>query len=540
MKKERLIIVASVIGLAISAGAQSLTKEIKVDRDIVPEFRDADRLPISPVITLPAVSVPNLTYSLIDRPVGVTPSVFTLPVFNPAVKVSDVYPGYAAIGYMPTFNLGASAGYRFINTDKTRLGAWMQYNGRKYKNSEKGIDYLLPGDHNAKNSEHAASLGVNLSHRTTESSTLAVDVDYTYSHYDMFDLQDSRQGVNNINSSVSWNKESNEGLFYGIGAGFSRFAFINGNIYGSNPVRQNVMDINAQAGKNLLGHSKAMLGVDFSYVRTPDEINTSNTWLLRLTPGYRYAVNNLTLNIGLKIDMTHGAGKSFHVAPDVKIAYRPVNTFGVYVKAGGGEVQNTASSIYAVMPYVTQIVAEENSHIPVTLDGGIVFGPFKGGYLEIFGGWAKANEWLMPFRDNYMTITRVNVSGWHGGVALGYRYGSKFEAKLSAEAASGNNDISKAYYLWRDRAKYAINASAVYSPLAKLDLSASYTFRDKRKDGNFGLGAVNSFNLGAKYQITDRAGVFINGENLFNKSYYYIGHVLSQGITGLAGVTLKF
>ena len=126
MRKERFAIVVSVIGLALYAGAQSLNKEIKVERDIVPEYRDAERLPISPVISLPAIARPELKYSLVDRHVGVTPSLFTLPVGNPLIDEPTVYPGYAAVGYMPLVNVGVSAGYRFIDNDKTALGAWMQ------------------------------------------------------------------------------------------------------------------------------------------------------------------------------------------------------------------------------------------------------------------------------------------------------------------------------------------------------------------------------------------------------------------------------
>ncbi|MDE6049861.1 MAG: TonB-dependent receptor [Paramuribaculum sp.] len=553
MRKERFAIVVSVIGLAFCAGAQSLNKEIKVERDIVPEYRDADRLPISPVISLPAIARPELKYSLVDRHVGVTTSLFTLPVGTPLIDEPTVYPGYAAVGYMPLVNVGVSAGYRFIDNDKTALGAWMQYNGRIY-NPNWGRDAANLDKKSDDYKNHAASLGVNLRHHTGADAILTALADYSYYHYYAPGLLNDSQGVNNVNAVLSWKKDGGEELFYGIGGGFSRFAFINQNKCSDNngqiylhraPIRQNKFNFNGNAGVNISKESKAGIGVDFTYLHTPmtvaeEENTTLNTWLLRLTPSYRYVVRDLSVDLGMKIDITHGEGKAFHIAPDIKAVYRPLGFLGVNIKAGGGEIQNTASSIYFDMPYMEQLIAYENSHVPLMLDAGLTFGPFKGAYLEVFGGWAKANEWMMPFGNANIGLAPVNVSGWHGGVTAGYRYGSTLEAKITAECASGSNNIVHSYYLWRDRAKYVIDGMVTYSPIDKLGISLKYLMRAKRKAGNESLGSVNSANFGVKYRINDKVSVFLDGENLFNKRFHYIGGVPSQGITGLAGVTVKF
>ena len=171
MKKERFTICVLAIGLAFCAGAQSLDKEIKVQRDIIPEHRSAERLPISPVISLPAVNRSKLNYSMVDKPMGITPAMQILPVNYPDVNYPEIYPGYAAIGYMPVYNAGVSAGYRLINTSKTRLGGWVQYNGRSYKpNRDTYIKRTVDTDNF---SEHAVSVGVNLNQRTSAVSSLS-------------------------------------------------------------------------------------------------------------------------------------------------------------------------------------------------------------------------------------------------------------------------------------------------------------------------------------------------------------------------------
>ena len=552
MKKERFTICVLAIGLAFCAGAQSLDKEIKVQRDIIPEHRSAERLPISPVISLPAVNRSKLNYSMVDKPMGITPAMQILPVNYPDVNYPEIYPGYAAIGYMPVYNAGVSAGYRLINTSKTRLGGWVQYNGRSYKpNRDTYIKRTVDTDNF---SEHAVSVGVNLNQRTSAVSSLSADVDYSYYHYCMPSLVNASQGVNNFNGSVAWRRDKEDGYLYGVSGGFSRFAFLNPNrgvdvnnitYLFRRPIRQNEMNFSADGGFAINDYSKGVIGIEFNYLHTPmtekEYVNTKfDTWMLRLTPGYRYRSDYLSADVGLKVDVTSKAGAAVHVAPDIKVVYKPFSLLDVRFEAGGGEVQNTASSLFADMPYMSQLFAFKNSHVPVTLDAGVTLGVIKGFYLDVFGGWAKANNWLLPVAGAEDGIGGVNVSAWHVGAEIGYHHGDMLDIKLKAETVSGSGDVKKSYYLWRDRAKYVIDGKVVYTPIKPLDFSLGYILRGKRKSGNTSLGSVNSLNFGAKYDINEKLAVFINGENLLNKHYFYIGDVPSQGITGLAGVTLKF
>ena len=147
----------------------------------------------------------------------------------------------------------------------------------------------------------------------------------------------------------------------------------------------------------------------------------------------------------------------------------------------------------------------------------------------------------MPGYFHSGVLQAFNVRGWHGGLALGYRHGKLAQARVSAEVARSNSeDAGKGYYLWRDRAKYVIGATAKVSPIDKLNINAGYSFRGKRKAGAYSLGSVSNLSLGADYAVNARTTVFLTGENLLDRKFYFIGGVPSQGITGLAGVTYKF
>ena len=64
MNKKHLFLSAALFAVACNCGAQSLNKEITVERDIVPEYRDADRLRISPggVLAAGCASEPHIQF----------------------------------------------------------------------------------------------------------------------------------------------------------------------------------------------------------------------------------------------------------------------------------------------------------------------------------------------------------------------------------------------------------------------------------------------------------------------------------------------
>ena len=582
MKLVKLLpLFAAVMPLAISA--QQLKKEITVERDVVPEQREATRIGFTPRISLRPVALKQLSFS----ETGVTSRVpASITVLDPAAYADSIYispyRGYASVGFMPMYNAAFSAGYRIVDTNRTRLGAWLQYDGTAYRHD---WDALLIGDGEICGTvpsitptyfrRNTATAAISLAQRFATRSELDVDVDYTFARYNYarpYGWRRYNQNVNRLNTSALWTSGIND-LTYSIGAGFSRFAFVKSlpfefanSIYDMDvdvlkPVRENKIDVNGALRADFDDNSMAQLSVDFSslsanrssvyipYTFDPITGNTENarllnggsfsTWLLRLTPRYRYTSGVVTIDLGVKVDLTHHAGKAFHIAPDVTIGLNPSQKFAVSIKAGGGEVQNSVASIYDVTPYILPIYAYSNSHIPFTLDASVTVGPFSGAYLELFGGYAKANNWMMPSFQSMTPIVGMDVKGWHAGAALGYRYGAKFDMRASVETAA-HSDGDNVYYLWRDRASVVVDASVKYSPITPLDVTLGYDLRANRKVESVNYGSLSNLKAGATWRFNPRLSVFLKGENLLNHSYTLIGDVPAQGITGLVGVAYKF
>ena len=116
--------------VGMSAMAQDLTKEITVEKDIIPIEREASRIDRLPQLRLPAVSMKKLSWS--DRAVS-APVTASLATLAPASYLSSMerpeHKGYVYAGYFPALQAEVSAGYRFVDNENTIAGAWLQYDG---------------------------------------------------------------------------------------------------------------------------------------------------------------------------------------------------------------------------------------------------------------------------------------------------------------------------------------------------------------------------------------------------------------------------
>lgn len=557
----RYITLALASALALSASAQSLTKEITVEHEIIPEQREATRLNFMPSINLSPITATRLSYSerVASSRIASALTILEPAAFDDAIYVSP-FKGYAALGFFPMYNTNLSAGYRFIDNERTRVNGWMQYNGTAYKRD---------GSYYRRNT---ASLGAMLHQAIGGKSVLDAGVGYTFARYNLYDADALRpQNLHKFDLNALF-RSSHSDFDYNIGVSFNRFAYVDNPDWAlAQPApfakRQNLYGVAGGMAFGINDRSSLTIDVDFTasslrmdYLK---EYGSKSDQLLTVTPKYSLSGNNAVLDLGARIDFTFHGDKVFHIAPDAKLTIMPASQFSLYVKAGGGEHRNTLSSLYDCVPFVQPYAQNRFSHIPLTADAGITIGPFRGFHFDLYGGYAIANDWLMPaFMDDsrICLFEQIDMKGWRVGAALGYKYNDIVELKASFEAAPQKYD--RGYYLWRDRAKNVLDASLRVTPISALDITAGFELRTKRAmwsvypdvdlsdPGNINwdeyqptevsLGNMSNLKLGALYRIDSQWSAFVRGENLLNKKCLLPGNIPMQGLTGLVGVTYKF
>ena len=100
--KLRYISLCVLAAVSVAAVAQDLSKEITIEKEIVPEKRVVTRMVASSSVTLPAVTQKRLTFSEYRQRDGVTPQ---LAFLEPAAYADSLtvkpYRGYVDLGYFP-------------------------------------------------------------------------------------------------------------------------------------------------------------------------------------------------------------------------------------------------------------------------------------------------------------------------------------------------------------------------------------------------------------------------------------------------------
>lgn len=570
MKTNHKYITAILLCLSgVSASAQqTLTGEVTVNRAVTPVEREASRLNLLPAVSLPSLTNPGLSYSQRAVTTSVTPEAAAV---EPPARVDSLDAsrrGYVDLGVFPLFNADLSAGYRVLRLPRTSLDAWMQYDGSVYRAAYPG------DDHKSYWRDHSVVIGANVVHDMGRYGLISGSASYNFARVNGFAPSPYWVNSNRVDIEGSWSRSSDAVKIRGdIAYGH----------FGYNPIgvpapdnrhgaRDNRFSISGMGEMPVDEHSYlgVSLGLDLlasgrHYVSNYDgdylPRNGSTTGVVTLTPHYRYAINDFDIAAGPRFDFTFNGGKAFHIAPWVHAGWTaPSKLLAVGLELGGGEYFNSLASLADDVRRSVPFLSYGMSHIPVTVDADITFGPFKGAWARVFGGWARANSWLMPsLPAASMTAVEFqpeNIKGFHGGIELGGSWRQLVKATFKWQTAPSGR--RKGYYLWRDRARHVINANVTVMPLEKLDFEVSYELRACRSlytvavaplpDGlgtvttvaKTNLHNISQLNVGARYRYMPDLHFFVRGENLINHRALSLDATPAQRMTALVGATYIF
>lgn len=581
MKKQYITLAAALLALGMSA--QTLTKEIVIEREVDPTLPDAQRISNYPALLQPQAPTTRLPFVDITAAARV-PGMLTMlePADGqPAFTVSP-YRGYASLGYFPAYNLGISAGYSIIAKPASSLNVWTQFDGYSYKDQ-----------HDETLKRNSVTLGADFSQLFGRSRRLDVSADFTYNAYNRpWEETDPNHSTLAFNVDAAWSARHNA-LAYYVTADFNHFGFSGKEkgltFHDIDAISQNIAKASAGTVYFITDKSSLAGHVDVNFVNTSHfnqlmngaEVNGNavgisvpqmmpgegkTLGLITLAPAYRYTSGVFSTSLGIKAQIATNSGKTFHIAPDVKFNFRPVSAFAATLTLGGGEHINTLSELYDINPYMSVAQGHKFSEVPFTADLALTFGPFYGASVELFGGYAVANDWLMPDaacingasdivtavdRDIYATMFgAVDLRAFHYGAKLAWKYNKHIEASVKYTGSPGS--YSHSYYLNRDRARHILEAKASVTPIDPLTVDASFELRAGRslysswgtlsgsKPLRYDLRNANSLNIGATYRFTDMLSAFVRVENILGNRAYMYNMLQQQGIHGLIGAAIKF
>lgn len=539
------------VSLAQGVYAQELSHEFVSTHTPAQAEKEANRIVMTPQVSLPEVAPGNLDFSTQK----VTTRVPSLIQITEPVEWKETLPqgntrGYAVLGVGgPLFSVPFSAGYRIFDDDVKLLKAWAQYDGEAYRR------------HSAYWRSHSVAGGLYGTYTFNDDSRLDADVSYNWSRYNRPEaLLGYWVRTGKIDANALWRSRI-DGLDNNVGVGFNRFGYSLKEMDGANDWSAYLTDYGRMA---LSDNSAALAEIKFTLLHRGDwqqpgvngfweDYSSKTSGLLTITSAYSMKNSDWGFKIGPRFDFSFNAGKLFHIAPVAEGWWTPINRLTVALKAGGGEHINRLADIYAEAQRTSPITSYGFSHIPLTVDLQATYGPNKSFWGTIFGGWAKANDWLMPdagfFRE-------VDVKGFHGGVAVGGAYRSLLSANVRYETACGEWD--KGYYLWRDRAQHVLTAHVEAYPIDKLIVTAEYrlracrawyeTFTTQLPDiptpivGHIrhNLGNLSRLTVGGNYRFMPRLSFFANVDVSLTANTYDIDLTPTSIWVATIGASYKF
>lgn len=549
MKSYMMTLAAA--AMACSAAAQGLHQEVEVEREITPTESEATRYNLLPEVMLPPVTPVTLTLS--DRAVTapVRPAFSHLsPVASTKGIGTDDYAGYFRAGIFPLFNADASAGYRILNTDRTRLSAWLQYSGHVYRR-----DFPVESGERAYWRDHSVAGGADIHQTIGRKGVLDAGAAYAYDRYNLFnrsladgDLTTFPQWVHRFNADATYTVGS-EAFAFQAGLHFDRFSF---GLRHFVPAREHVYRMNLGANIATGDSSRFCLGVDGVLVHRSVHRDASSRGLITLRPIYEFfnGESKFTGHIGLSASASINDGTVFSIAPDVMLGWNPSSYFGLELRACGGAETNTLSQLYEQSPYMYSGRAYGHSNVPYDFGATVVVGPVRGAYLKIAGGYARATDWLMPDlslspEGHGVAYRESTVRGWNYKATLGWKHRY---FNIEGSYAMAPSSLKGGYYLWRDRARRVAEAKLEIFPIKRLTIGAGFQIRQGRAIYDFSgeevqrvaLGNAASLSAMIRFEATRALTIWASGDNLLNYSYVYLGDRPAQGATGLVGIALKF
>lgn len=578
---KKLSIILSLLALPVAVSGQGLHKDIDVERSVTPTKRQAERIGVLPTVSLPALKPTTLQFSDKVYTSQVSPSI---SVLNPIAWNARPY-GASSRGYLdlavgaPLAQGGVSAGYRILATDTTSLHVWGQYNGDVYKRASSTWH------------DHTATLGVDLMHRLTPGLRLGVNAYYTYGFHDMPGMWGHfAQGASQAAARISADGQSGALAYHGAVA-YSHFGFCSPHwsdaalaakreeipdaVADVTGTSENLYHISTGASLQMAEFSRIGLDIDghllatanharpfIPYVDESDRVLYGHTTrgLAALRPYYSFHGESATATLGAVVDIASHDGTALKIAPDVTLAWHSIQYLAAEVKVHGGSTLNSLRDLYQISPYLNPSLAYKRSHTPFIVDARLAFGPFLGGTVEVFGGYVRANDWLMPVAATYETgglaFEGLKMSGYRYGVRLGYDNGGSLAFSASWQHAPG--EWKKAWLDCRDRARNVINATLSVRPVAPLKIDVDYELRSGRCIYGYNpdptellgltayqferqrLGAISDLSAGATYTVCRPFSVFAHAQNILSRRAILLGGRPNQGFNLLLGAAIQF
>ncbi|MGL4851134.1 MAG: TonB-dependent receptor [Phocaeicola sp.] len=556
MKKKLLIAAASTLPLLGVQAQQdtALVRSLVVEHEYNPTILDATKINVLPKVEEPVAAKAGVEYATALRPLQGT----IYEVMNPLTRPWETKKGdrgYVRAGYGNYGNVDFKAGYLWDMTSVDRMEINLHLDGMHgelntpttddwksrfydsgiklhYQHQFSGVSLYTGGGFQSQVFNYmpfweGAIIPATITDK--QNHTLANFLIGVKSHNEMLPLQFALEtGFNYFEKArvpVAGEKMS-EKEFY-----------LKGDVWGMIGEEQRV------------GIAAQLNSFAYSLPQQDDFLS------VELNPYYALQNDTWKLRLGAHVDWQNRNSSGFSLAPDVKIDYIFSDSYVAYVYAEGGRILNDFRRLNALTPYWNTTASTLSSYMPLNASIGIKGAPANNFWFNVFGGYRICEDDLTGLlTGNYqmhVLFRQAQAKAAYAGAELKYNYKERVRAGVKGVFYSWNTDSTTdggVDKFLTNRPELELNAELAIQVLKPLELKVSYDYMKRPSTPFWGggtaspikMGNISNLNLGATYNVWKGLSLFVEGNNLLNKTYYLEGGYPAQGLNFLGGLSLKF
>ena len=580
------------LGISIPMAAQGqLNESLVVEGEFDAKIQHQNRVSASPAkleISLPKTSLP---FAAAGVPTEERPSFFALPVtgWNATHRFSD-YKGYFDLGMGSYLNIVGSAGYRFVDTDKSMLGIMVQHNSSSLFSP---ADYVWQSENTnlpdrATRQRSDSWLAVYGSH-DLGSGKLNAEIGYHFGYFNYYGVNQNMvsdygkiptQNLNDLRVNIGWNGFVDEySLNYDVAVKYNYFGYGKGYEYNSNSIyeekTQKENRISLLAGVDKLLKKGSSLGInavaDMMIYSDNDEVFQIEDYAnIRLSPFYQFNWNGFNVVAGANLDFTtrtkaltvlQDKEKEFsgvHLSPNFRFEWGK-SRVGIYAYALGGVELNTLASNYQLDYYQSPILSSSKPiYSPIDGRVGVRVRPFKGFAADLSVAYKITDN--VPLGglyfhecNNMMELFPGNMDMKGFSVAAGLKYEISDRGLIEFRGSYQPQNGEKGYFNGYDRPRWVLDTKATARIWKSLKFSVGYQYRGVRnmyhREDRMSVNEYKSIrlddvcllNLGVSYTLLgDMLTLWGQANNLLGSTAGLSPLFENEGFNFMLGIGLNF
>lgn len=272
----------------------------------------------------------------------------------------------------------------------------------------------------------------------------------------------------------------------------------------------------------------------------------------RLNPYYRLQIENLTLDLGVSINVQNDDFpdlESSRFFPYAKASYPLTGGYTVFAKLDGGFTFNTLYEFAHQSGVLNQSTTLANSERLLDFSGGIVGTPIE--HLSLTATLAfQSVRYLPVLVNNTLDQSRIDIIyDIENSKIVTFKAKGLYQINDFHELSLGVNLYSyssKGYDQIYHRPTSEIHISGNHLVLPKLRAKWNFVFMSglaargaQVTDPDVSLDPISKLDIELHYQLKEQWGIFLSGDNLFNQEYSRYLYFPQRGIQVKGGVTFR-